>query len=80
MSCVHLLVIVAAPGWLDLCHLEFLGFWLHVSVFVAVVDYDAMRDAAAETATKQATTVRMLVSKLGRAQQAAEATLDLCDT
>ena len=54
--------------------------WLHACLCVTVVDYDAMRDAASEAATKQATVVRMLVSKLGRAQRAAEATLDLCVT
>ena len=58
--------------------LEFLAFGF--MRFLSVVDYDAMRDAAAETATKQATMARMLVAKLGRAQRAAEATLDLCVT
>ena len=58
--------------------MEFLAFGF--TRFLSVVDYDAMRDAAAETATKQATMARMLVAKLGRAQRAAEATLDLCVT
>ena len=43
-----------------------------------VADYDAMRDAAVQTVQKKSTVVRALVAKLGKAQRAAEATLDLC--
>lgn len=44
---------------------------------LAVVDYAAVRAEAAQAADAKVGVVRALVSKLGKAQQAAEATLDL---
>ena len=45
---------------------------------MAVVDYDVVRADAARAAEEKVGVVRGLVSKLGKAQRAAEATLDMC--
>lgn len=44
---------------------------------LAVVDYDAVRVAAVQAATAKQKTVREYVTKLGKAQRAAEETLEM---
>ena len=44
-----------------------------------VVDYDAQRSLAAANAAAEVQTVRSLVNKFGKAQRAAEETLEMCD-
>jgi hypothetical protein len=46
-------------------------------MFVAVVDYDALRAAAANTVEQKVDSVKSFVSKFEKAQRAAESTLDL---
>jgi hypothetical protein len=44
---------------------------------LAVVDYEALREEAAHAAKAKAQTVREYVAKLGKAQRAAEETLEM---
>ena len=44
---------------------------------LAVVDYEALREEAAHAARAKAQTVREYVAKLGKAQRAAEETLEM---
>lgn len=46
-------------------------------VLLAVVDYEALRDEAARAAKAKVQTVREYVAKLGKAQRAAEETLEM---
>ena len=48
-------------------------------VVLPVVDYDAQRSLAAANVAAEVQTVRSLVNKLGKAQRAAEETLEMCD-
>ncbi|CAE7744852.1 unnamed protein product [Symbiodinium sp. CCMP2592] len=47
--------------------------------FLPVVDYDAQRSLAAANVAAEVQTVRSLVNKFGKAQRAAELTLEMCD-
>ena len=49
-------------------------------VVLPVVDYDAKRSLAAANVAAEVQTVRSLVSKFGKAQRAAEETLEMCDS
>ena len=48
-------------------------------VVLPVVDYDAQRSLAAASVAAEVQTVRSLVNKFGKAQRAAEETLEMCD-
>ena len=48
-------------------------------VVLPVVDYDAQRSLAAANVAAEVRTVRSLVNKFGKAQRAAEETLEMCD-
>ena len=48
-------------------------------VVLPVVDYDAQRSLAAGNVAAEVRTVRSLVNKFGKAQRAAEETLEMCD-
>ena len=48
-------------------------------VVLPVVDYDAQRSLAAANVAAEVRTVRSLVNKFGKAQHAAEETLEMCD-
>ena len=48
-------------------------------VVLPVVDYDAQRTLAAANVATEVQTVRSLVNKFGKAQRAAEETLEMCD-
>ena len=48
-------------------------------VVLPVVDYDAQRSLAAANVVAEVQTVRSLVNKFGKAQRAAEETLEMCD-
>ena len=48
-------------------------------VVLPVVDYDAQRSLAAANVAAEVQTVRSLVNKFGKAQRAAEETLEMCD-
>ena len=48
-------------------------------VVLPVVDYDAQRALAAANVAAEVQTVRSLVNKFGKAQRAAEETLEMCD-
>eukprot|EP00439_Symbiodinium_sp_Y106_P061024 s4799_g9.t1 len=52
--------------------------WLELRERI-VVDYDAQRSLAAANVAAEVQTVRSLVNKLGKAQRAAEETLEMCD-
>ena len=51
--------------------------WRDISVLCQVVDYDARRSLAAAHVEPEVQSVRSLVSKLGKAQRAAEETLEM---
>ena len=48
-------------------------------VVLPVMDYDAQRSLAAASVAAEVQTVRSLVNKFGKAQRAAEETLEMCD-
>ena len=48
-------------------------------VVLPVMDYDAQRSLAAACVAAEVQTVRSLVNKFGKAQRAAEETLEMCD-
>ena len=52
---------------------------LSMLVVLPVVDYDAQRSLAAASVAAEVQTVRSLVNKFGKAQRAAEETLEMCD-